>query len=226
MPKKFELVLKAEGMTDRKISGELTEDEEVMLQCFLDQYKQLSESKPVREGFPCSINVSGEHDKPIVTKAELPDEDTLSILLHRLRPFILQKEPYSYLRVSSIIGRRLRDPYIAQFLREQREIYDGRNSQKQMKIISNDMIINSEKILYDWLNSHEYHRDPDKREVISTLLKALPGELMRVLMVSLLVDKVKAISNLAWFVSVLLGKDEMIKMNIFNLDKKHLETDT
>lgn len=219
MPTPYELIFKDRNQVKRTISGELSDDEHKILIYYLEKHEKLVNSKPIREGFPCNANISWEQNKPIVVKASLPDEDTLSILLHRLRPFILQDEFASYSKVCAIIGRHLSDPYFRQFLHEQHRLYDGRNAQKQMKISSNDVIINSDKFLFNWLNSHEYHQDPDKREVVEKLLKSIPEDFMRTLMVSMLIDKTRAISNIATLVIVLIGKESKASFQINDTSK-------
>ncbi len=89
----FELTRRVEGRPDVVLRGEFTDSEHQVLTQFFEQYGQLAESKPLREGFPCefSLNWSVE-DKALRVRASLPDNDTLGILLHRLHPFILENE--------------------------------------------------------------------------------------------------------------------------------------
>jgi hypothetical protein len=75
-----------------------------------------------------------------------------------------------------------------------------------MRIEMNRVVVNSDQVLRDWLNSHEYHRDPDKREAIDTLFNSFPGDFARGILISMIVDKVRAIGNLASLAAVLLGK--------------------
>lgn len=211
MPKPFEFTLQIKGRADLVVRGQFSDDENAVLLRYLEQYDQLKQSRPLREGFPCEFSLKWEEGMGIKTEASLPDSDTLSILLHRLRPFILQDEPASYVKVTAMIGRRVDDLYTQQLLREQRKLYDGRDAQRQMRISSNEVIVNSERVLYDWLNSHEYHRDPDKRETVDALFERTPGDLMRALLVSMLVDKVKAVRNIASLVAFILGKTKSLQ---------------
>lgn len=206
MTKAFKLTLKIGGHPDLVVRGEFTDGEQRILHRYLEQYDQLTESKPLREGFPCRSSLKCEQGKGPEVETWLPDDDTRSILLHRLRPFILQKEPASFVTVSAIVRRCIDDLYIQQLLSEQRKLYDGRDGLQQMQIASNGVVVNSEKVLYKWLNSHEYHRDPDKSDAIAALFAGLPGDFMLAIMVSMLKDKIMAIRNVAALVSCLLGK--------------------
>jgi len=172
------------------------------------------QSKPVREGFPCKFNFKWHEGSPPAVKTTLPDSDTLSILLHRLRPFILKSEPASFEAVCSLVGKAVANQYTRLMLRNQRELYDGRRLQGMMKVTSEGVVVNSERVLYDWLNSHEYHRDPDKRDSIDKLFQRIPGDLMRVLLITMLVDKMEAISSIASFIRVLLTESKIFQFKM------------
>lgn len=195
MPHPFELTVQREGDADLLIHGEFSDDEHVTLLQYLKQNDQLVESKPLREGFPCDLTINFDQVTGLEVKTSLPDNDTLSILLHRLRPLILDKEPACFSAVSSVIGKRVKEPHIRRLLREQRQLYDGRDLQRVVKFASNEVIVNSDKVLRDWLNAHEYHRDRDKQQAVDALFKHLPGNLLHGILISMLVDKVRAIQT-------------------------------
>lgn len=202
----FALTRHAEGHPDVVVRGEVSDTEHALLTRFLEEYKQLAESKPLREGFPCRMAVKWSRGKELRVETTLPDNDTLGIFLHRLRPFILENESANFKNVVSIIGKSVDDRPLRELLGRERRLYDGRDFQQHVKIVTDAIIVNSEQVLYDWLNSHEYHRDPDKRESVDALFKRMPGDFMRAVLVSMLVDKVRAIRNVASIVAVLLNK--------------------
>lgn len=214
MPHPFELTLKQEGKPDVSIRGEFADDEHSMLQSYLEQYEELAQSKPLREGFPCEMSLRWNEKTALEVETSLPDADTLSILLHRLRPFILKAEPASFDSVCSTVGRRIHHPFVRRLLRNQRELYDGRKSQNMLRITLDETVVNSERVLLTWLNSREYHRDPDKRRSIDALLGQMPGDLGRGVLVSMLVDKVEAIRHLASLVHVLLTSGEQLTFQV------------
>lgn len=206
MPHPFSVVLKIEDREDSRIEGEFSDSEHRKLLDYLGQFDRLTASKPLRDGFPCEVSLLWNEDSGVRVETDLPDSDTLSILLHQLRPFILAKEPASYRNVASIIGKRVQNVHVRNLLRRQREYYEGRYFQVVLQLSVKDEVVKWERALDDWLNSHEYHRDPEKREAIDELLDSMPGDLMRGIFVSLLVNKVDAIRNLASIVALLLGK--------------------
>jgi hypothetical protein len=205
MPTPFELTLQREGRTDVIVRGTFSDEETVILHRYLEQYDRFAESKPFREGVPLDVGIHVTNGE-VKIESELPDNDTLDILLQRLRPFILKKQYSSFVTVTALLKRRVVDVQVRQMLDEQTELYDGRHSRRLMTLTSNEGIVNSEKVLYAWLNSHEYHDDQDKREAIDSLFDRLSRPLFRGILVGMLLNKVDAIKHVASFVAVLLGR--------------------
>lgn len=211
MPKPFQLTLQTEKRADIAVAGEFSDAEAVILDAFLEQYEKLRSSQPIQNGIRCNIKVNYDENSGLDVAADLPTEDELSILLHRLRPFILQNEPASFVRTLGILSKHIAQPHLRFLFAQQREMYDGRLAQKQMRVTTEAQVINSEAVLNDWLNSHEYHRDPDKRAAIGQLFERVPSDLLRGLLVSMIVDKTRAIMNLASLVGVITGKSNKLQ---------------
>jgi hypothetical protein len=222
-PLNFVITVQIAGLPDVITHGEITDSEHKTLLLYLEQYDELVRSKPCREGFPCNISLKFNAGTPLDVKTSFPDSDVLSILLHRLRPFILQNEPANFESVCSLVGKAVANQHVRQMLHNQRELYDGRKSRQMMQISLNKVLVNSERGLYDWLNSHEYHRDQAKRNSVDGLFQGMPGDLMRALLVSMLVDKVTAISNIASFVHVLLTKGQSLQFGVNNAEAASLQ---
>jgi hypothetical protein len=86
--------------------------------------------------------------------------------------------------------------------------------QEMIKISSNDVVINSEKVLLDWLNAEEYHRDKDKKEFLEELYKSFPEEASKTIFLNLLRDKTQAIYNLAGLCRVVIGKNHNFNLRV------------
>lgn len=209
------------GGTDGKqandeITGEFTDDEHDRLLSFLDEHDALRKSKPGREGFPCQITFRFEEGKGLGCSTDLPDDDTLDILLHKLRPFILKKEPASFERVAGILKRRAANPWLQQFVRELQRTYAGEDFNNRMRIVVNDtVLLNSDAIVDAWLNGREYHRDQAQTETLREISDWLPGEAGRGIFVAMLTEKVKAIHNLACLAALLLGRTHELTMDLY-----------
>ncbi len=156
--------------------------------------------------------MTGDNQNNLAFKVELPDWNEVSVFLHKIRPFILQNERTYFHKVRNLLGFKLTDSYFRDYFNLQKELFNGKKSQEGWQIESNGEILNSEKILYEWLNAHEYHRDKDKQELIKFLHQIVPLEASKVLFLGLLSNKTKAILNLASFIYVLLGKQKSLTL--------------
>ena len=78
-----------------------------------------------------------------------------------------------------------------------------------MTITSNDMVINSEKTMMDWLNAYEYHRDQDKKIKLKPIFEMFSHDGARAIFVMFIVDKIKAIQGISDLIKLALGKDEV-----------------
>jgi hypothetical protein len=205
MGTRFRLELHAEGYDDVVCAGEFTDAETATLELYLEQYEAIAESPILSAGLSCNMNVEWT-EQSMRVETDMPDEDTIGLLLHRLRPFILDREQASFSSVSSIIGQHVDIPAVRDLLRRQRREYDGRAFQERMRISIDDVVVNSERTLKDWLNSHEYHHDADKRDDIGPLLAVFPEDFTRGVLINMLIDKMRACTNLARLVALLLGR--------------------
>jgi hypothetical protein len=157
---------------------------------------------------PANLRVSFNWDRQrgLQTESTLPNSDSLAALLHRLRPFVLESEQTSFFRIVSVLGKKLRHPSFHQILGRLRDLYGGGRLRRTVVFTSNDVVINSERTLNLWLNSHEYHRDPQKAEILAALHKIMPLETSKVIFVILLLDKAEAISHLSAIIETIQGK--------------------
>ena len=75
-----------------------------------------------------------------------------------------------------------------------------------------EIIINSEKALFVWLNAYEYHRDQNKKREIDRYHQLLPLDHSKAFFLMLLSDKIRAIAAIARFVNIILGKAETARL--------------
>jgi len=192
---------------------EFTENEWLQLQAYLREAKELQATRFVQQSSGVNLNFKWDKDVGITWSVVMPPVDEVLAFMHRMRPLILQQEHTCFLKARKMIERKLKgagNPLLAFIL----DLFQGESMQKQVIMKSNDQIINSEKMLFTWLNAHEYHRDRDKQEFLETLHKILPLEWSRGVFVSLLIDKAKAIFMLAALVELILGDRETITVQL------------
>lgn len=186
--------------------AEFDEDEVGRLHAFYEQAEALTDLSVLKMGMPGNLKISYEKDKGLTFAGSVPPSESISALLHKLRPFILSDEHASYNRVTGLLKKKFNDAEIRSILDKQRRIYDSRDFQSQIKIAANGAVVNSEQALFNWLNSFEYHNDQTKKQEISKLHELMPNDALRALFFVQLTDKVSAILNVASFVGLLLGK--------------------
>lgn len=213
MPFKYSLTAKAEIFNEEvTATGEFTDEEYELLLDFEKYAAELYQTPYLHKGNFARFTMTGDNQNNLAFKVELPDWNEVSVFLHKIRPFILQNERTYFHKVRNLLGFKLTNSYFRDYFNLQKELFNGKKSQEGWQIESNGEILNSEKILYEWLNAHEYHRDKDKQELIKFLHQIVPLEASKVLFLGLLSNKTKAILNLASFIYVLLGKQKSLTL--------------
>lgn len=189
------------------LKGSFQADEWNLLNEFLEYAEELLKTKYVRDGMPAAMNITlGQNSGTVSTK--LPNWDDVIVFLHKFRPIGLQSESTNFYKICNILSKELAHPHFRNLINEQRDVYSGKRAESAFKILSNDVLLNSEKVLYDWLNSFEYHRDKEKRQFIESLHQMIPLDASKVLFLGLLSDKTQAICNIAVLVRVIVGKQK------------------
>ena len=190
---------------------------------YLEYTDELLKTKFVQEGMPATLNIQWDQGLGMVVSSKLPNWDDVSAFLHKFRPLGLEKESTYFYRICNILTKELTHPYFRNMIDEQRDIFSGKRTQSTFKISSNDVILNSEKVLYDWLNSYEYHRDKEKRKFIDSLHEMFPLDGSKVLFLGLLSDKTQAIYKIAILVRVVLGKQKSLEGQVRLPNKKNTQ---
>ena len=147
------------------------------------------------------------------------DENDLSAILHKMRPFILNKEKTNFYKVANIIKRKIKSEYIHHLVETIKSRFSGKELSDMMQAFflrgQENMLINSENIFMKWLNAYEYHRDDKKRELLEEIDKVVPKTFSRSLFESSLIDRSKAVIELGTIISSLeerSGREITIKM--------------
>lgn len=150
--------------------------------------------------------------------ATLPPWDDVIVFLHKFRPIILQSESTYFHKICNILRKELKPPYLRAMIDLQRDVYSGKKLQTQYQIRVDDVVLNSEKALNEWLNSYEYHRDKGKRTFIASLHTMFPLDASKAIFVNLLIDKAHAVYNMVALIRVVLSKQKSFEGRIQQLD--------
>jgi len=199
---------------DISLAGTFEDSDWEILEAFAQYADELIKTKWVQDGMASSLTIRYDREAGTEVSAELPLWDDVIVFLHKFRPIGLQSEDTNFYRVCNLLAREITHRYFRSFVEQQRQLYSGKTTQAKFRMSLNDVLINSEKMLFDWLNAYEYHRDKEKREFINSLHQMLPLEASKVIFLGLLADKVQAVSNLGEVVLVVLGKRKSIDIEM------------
>jgi len=176
-----------------QVKGEITDGDWEKLLRFKEYAEQLLELRAIKDGMQVKCNFKTDAKGGIDTTCEFPPDDDIAAFLHRMRPFILQKEPTSFFKVSRILHDYFDHPLIRKIIKKNSDLFSGKDFQSQIQIKINDVLINSDTILTKWLNAFEYHRDTEKQRELEELHKLIPLEYSKAIFISMIIDKAKAV---------------------------------
>jgi hypothetical protein len=194
------------------IAGELSDADVVTLNRFLDQYEDLVESKPVRDGVDCEVTFSVRDGRATVN-AKLPTRDELDILFQRLRLFVLQKERISFVNVCTILRKQFTDLRLVELIRDQHAVFHNHPDHVGSVLIVNQATIDHEVMLMDWIYGYQFHGEDERRERLRRMGIDVNSPLIRQNLVSLLLNKQQALTNIAAVVAVLMGRAAVVDIH-------------
>lgn len=166
----------------------------------------------VTKGLPARLNIKWKQNSGMMVETQLPPWDDVTVFLHKLRPLGLQKEKTYFYKVCNLLSKEITHSYFRSLVQPQRDLYGGIVMQSHFKISINEVILNSDKVLFIWLNAQEYHRFEDKQKFLDNLHEFFPLDASKVLFIQLLTDKAVAILNIAKLVRVIFGYEKQIDL--------------
>lgn len=194
--------------TPREIKGEFKDNEWAMLNHFVKYANDLANIELIQQGGSGKLSINYSVEKGFAYSVDIPPDDKVIVLLHRLRPFILNDEPTNFNKICNCIGKALADDGFRKFIKSLKEYYMGQRMRDLILITSNSVLINADETLQKWLNAHEYHKDIAKQKELELLHQILPLEASRAIFIMMLYDKVRAIRIVAQFIDVLAGRQK------------------
>jgi hypothetical protein len=216
MPQRFKLTMSI-NETGESVSqeGELSDDEIRLLEAFIEEADEVWNSDFIRARERGTFKIKGDAESDQVTvSVSLPDWNQVIVFLHKLRPLLLKDEKTNFYKIRNLLAKKLDNPHFRNLLTQYHQLYSGKKAQSEVQIKSNEILLNSEDTLLDWLNSYEFHRNEDKRKFIESLHQLLPLDVSKVIFLRLLLDKAEAIHRLAAFIRVLIGKSQEIDVEL------------
>lgn len=198
----------------RVLTGTFDDDEHTTLDAYCGYALQLQATKLVRDGGPGQLSMDFKQGVGWSYKANLPPDDEIIALLHRIRPFILKDEPTNFYRICSLISRIVQDSDMRLMIKRLKKHYSGKSFQSMATFAANGTILNSEETLLMWLNAHEYHKDRDKQFELDKLHQLMPLEASRAIFIMMIYSKVQSIFALAGVIETLLGRQKQCTLTV------------
>jgi hypothetical protein len=148
--------------------------------CSIKQYigsaKRLSEMISRKPNLlKTHLSLRGKVGEAIKYDVELPNIDDRSVLLHLMRPFVLQKESTFLPSICNILNKRIDDEIFREYINQKKNVFNIKKSTQPFYLtVNEDRMVNSDEMLQLWLNAYEYHRDEDKIKEIQEVIALLP----------------------------------------------------
>ena len=129
------------------VAGELEDEEWELLEEYLQYATELINTKFVKNGMPSSLKLNWDRETGITTTTQLPPWDDVIVFLHKFRPLGLQSERTNFYKIFNLLSRENSHPYFRSLISEEHRTYSGKRLQSQFKVYSNEVLLNSEKLL-------------------------------------------------------------------------------
>lgn len=212
-----DLTLMEQDGNERHVLADFDDDEWRVLHAYLTYVNELAEARLLKAGIPTSLNLHWDAESGLMSvQAELPSWDDVVVVLHKLRPIILEKESTSFPKVRSLLGKRLEDEYIRAFTKQVHDVYSCKKLQSLMKMtVNGDILLNSDEALKIWLNAHEYHRSQKEQEKFEHMTQMITFDGARAILLVVLAEKVKAIFQLAALVANIVGQEKSVSLQVY-----------
>lgn len=182
----------------------LAASDEALLGAFLRDATELEKVLLALGPDAVRFTVSAQKGDVAVFGRKEPTVLERAALLHHLRPFVLENEPYSFYKAKGIVDRSSESPFLQNRLREIKHLFSGNSLRAQMVMSRGDVVVNSESVLKKWLNAFEYHRDPIKAQQLEESLGGLPLDSTRPIFLMLLISKGQAVLHLGHIIDKML----------------------
>jgi hypothetical protein len=177
-----------------------------ILRAFLTEARLLQEHLLKVGGIPAQLSIRGEPGGKATISGQEPDPVSFAATLHRLRPFILEDEPFSFKRVRGIVARASSNEFLQERLKEIKHLYFGNHLRSQLRVHIGTFELTSETALKQWLNTAEYHRDLHKAAALKEALGPLPLGASRPILIAQIAQKSKAVLHLGYIVAKMIDE--------------------
>lgn len=187
---------------------EIPDDAWAQLCEFVTHAETVRQSRFLNNGIRINFKLTFRADTMEVGfSGNLPPDDDVGILLHRMRPFVLNKEATYLPKICNILSRYIEHDGFRAAIKQLLAEFKGKAFQQQVKIEAEGRILNSDDMLTHWLNAYEFHHFDDAKSAFSVFSTILPENWQRALFISMMLDKARAMLNTWVIVAWLQRRD-------------------
>ena len=199
---KYEIVLE----NNTVLNGTFSDEEWNILDLYYKNTKRLNSCSYLQAKKQLHIGFDFQNGE---TSSGFPTSEELFALLHCLRPFILENETSSFHKALNVIGKLYKNvPEITDFLKGLRDDFGGKNSINffisSLEILDIDDIknankLNSDKMLFLWLNAKEFHQGQKELKSFNEIVGGAEEYVIKTFVIYLM-QKISAIYSYANFI--------------------------
>lgn len=198
------LTPKSHEEVPHRVQAEFSSEDILLLERFIIFTERLKGAGILIKGMPKITNLRWTTECGMELDCSDYKDSDLSEVLHVLRPLILKNEKTSFHSISVLINKRFKDQKVGSHLKYLRKQFEDGEISQYMQIKLANQPLFDESILKLWLNSEEYHSDPEKIEEWEPIKKSLGSKNSRALVMGLLSSKVHAIFDLAQLAELII----------------------
>ena len=165
------------------------EEDVQLLEEFIAQARRVEQCSLAQSRMPSALKIELNQRSDSYASVTLPNWEHVEVFLHRMRPIILKNERTNFYKICNILSRNIPLSRAREQVKEERELYEGARIHGVVQVYSQEELLTSDRVLQDYLNGFEYHRDKDRQERLARLNGFLPLEAQRVLWYWLLLEK-------------------------------------
>jgi hypothetical protein len=200
------------GETDL-VSGYIDDELEMTLLEYLESADRLVSQDVFKDGFRSSLKMSiNDENQPSTLNYEVPPDSKLLPLLHCMRPFILQKENCFFGKVTNSLSAILENDLLRGWISLKKRQFSGEYLKKSFSIKVNETQINDKKMLNNWLNGMEFHKDREKRKAVEGLSSVFSVDAQKAIYLLMLMEQTKAIIDVAGLISVMMYRQKEFEL--------------
>jgi hypothetical protein len=188
-----------------QLSGSIPDDEWNLLTRFLAYSYRLAECRMAESQAQLKFGVKAEIGQPTTFEVVLPPEDDIAAFLHRMRPFVLEKEATYFPKVRNIVARYLTLPSVRQHLDLLKDRYAGKAL--GFTITFGSLSLTGGEAIDKWLNAFEYHQDEDKQTQLRAMYATFPEPAARALFLTAMLARASAVGKLGALIDAITKRD-------------------